>query len=238
MYELLKKAGSGDTESLKILTEKNAPLVYSVASRFENRGYEADDLHQIGMIGLIKAIRRFDTSYDVKFSTYAVPLIAGEIRRFLRDDGIIKVSRRYKELSSAANSISRELSALLGREPTLGEIADKLGVDTCTLTEALNACNPCDSLDRNVSEDGKGELLLLDTISEDKTLSQDDRIALNCALSQLGSRERAVIAYRYFMDETQVNVAKRLGVSQVQVSRIEKKALAMLKEMLYNGETR
>ncbi len=237
MYELLKKAGHGDRESLDILTRKNSGLVYSVASRFEGRGYDSEDLQQIGMIGLIKAIRRFDASYDVKFSTYAVPLIAGEIRRFLRDDGIIKVSRRYKELVTAANQASRELSTLLLREPTIGEIAEKLGVDTYILTEALNSANPCDSLDRSVSEDGKGDLLLLDTISEDKPFSEDDRIALNCALSHLGSRERTVIAYRYFMDETQVTVAKRLGISQVQVSRIEKKALTLLKEILYNGET-
>lgn len=237
MYELLKKAACGHQESIRILTQKNARLVYSVASRFENRGCETEDLHQIGMIGLIKAIRRFDASYDVKFSTYAVPLIAGEIRRFLRDDGIIKVSRRYKELAGMASKASRELSLTLMREPTLGEIAQKLKVDTYTLTEALNACTPCDSLHRNVSEEGKGEMLLLDTIAEDKEVSDDDTIALNCALSKLGSRERAVIAYRYFMDETQVSVAKRLGISQVQVSRIEKKALGVLRSLLCNGET-
>ena len=237
MYELLKKASCGHMESLKILTQKNAGLVYSVASRFENRGCETEDLHQIGMIGLIKAIRRFDASYSVKFSTYAVPLIAGEIRRFLRDDGIIKVSRRYKELVTAANQLSRELSADLMREPTLSEIAERLGVDTYSLTEAYNACAPCDSLYRSLSEEGKGELLLLDTVTEEKTLSDDDRIALNCALSKLGSREREVIAYRYFLDETQVSVAKRLGISQVQISRIEKKALDALKGLLHSGET-
>ncbi len=237
MYELLKEAQNGNEESMNLLTSKNAGLVYSVASRFENRGYEAEDLHQIGMIGLIKAIRRFDTSYEVKFSTYAVPLIAGEIRRFLRDDGIVKVSRTYKELSSAAAAVSAQLSTELMRDPTLTEIAQRMDVDLYTLTEAVTACSPCDSIYRTVSDEGKGEVLLLDTLKQDEETCRDDIIALNCAVQKLDKRMREVIAYRYFMDETQTSVAKKLGISQVQVSRIEKKALSVLKGMLYNGET-
>ena len=231
MYDLLKKARDGSRESLEILTQKNAGLVYSIASRFDGRGYDIEDLRQIGMMGLIKAVRRFDTSYNVKFSTYAVPVIAGEIKRFLRDDGIIKVSRRYKELSMAAKAAAKELGSSFMREPTLKEIADKLGVDIYTLTEATEACMPCDSIYRTVSSEG-GEVLLMDKLMGDDDSSLADRAALRYAMQSLDERSRSVIAYRYFMDETQTNVAMRLGISQVQVSRIEKKALCALKGML------
>ncbi len=232
MYELLKEAKTGDKKALEELTRKNAGLVHSIAVRFENRGCDLEDLRQIGMIGLVKAIRRFDESYDVMFSTYAVPVITGEIKRFLRDDGMVKVSRRYKELSMAAASASRELSAIYMREPTLAEIADKLGVDIYTLTEATEACSPCDSIYRPVNNSDKSEMYLMDVLKDECDLISVDKISLSDAISRLNERERFVVAYRYFMYETQANVAKRLGISQVQVSRIEKKALINLKEML------
>jgi len=232
VYNLIDLAKKGDKGSLEKLVKANEGLVWSVVKRFLNRGYDGDDLYQIGMIGLIKAIRRFDNSYAVKFSTYAVPLITGEIKRFLRDDGIIKVSRHYKEIASKASAVASRLSVDNLREPTMSEIACELGVDVYTLSEAMEACSPCDSIYRTVSEDGKNETYLLDKIFGDDGTSLSDNVSLRCAISSLGNRERTIIAYRYFMDETQSKVAKRLGISQVQVSRIEKKILNYLKDNL------
>ena len=232
VYTLIESAKSGCKDSLCKIVAENSGLVWSVVKRFAGRGYEGDDLYQLGCIGLIKAARRFDSSYGVRFSTYAVPLIAGEIKRFLRDDGMIKVSRRYKEIATKAAAVSARLSSEYMREPTMGEIASEIGIDIYELTEAMEACMPCDSIYRTVSEEGKNEMYLLD-----KLLGRDDSLiadtaALKCALEALPEREKKIIAYRYFMDETQSKVASRLGISQVQVSRIEKKVLERLKNAL------
>lgn len=232
MYDLIDSAKNGDKESLEQAVKSNTGLVWSVVKRFLGRGYDSDDLYQIGMIGLIKAIRRFDDSYGVRFSTYAVPLITGEIKRFLRDDGIIKVSRHYKEIATKAAAVVSMLSVRNLREPTMSEIAQELGIDVYTLSEALEACSPCDSIYRTVSEDDKNETYLLDKLQGDDGTALADKVSLRCAVSGLGERERKIIAYRYFMDETQAKVAARLGISQVQVSRIEKKVLAYLRESL------
>ncbi len=232
MYDLIESAKKGDKLSLEELVKKNSGLVWSVVKRFLQRGYESDDLYQIGTIGLIKAIERFDPSYEVRFSTYAVPLITGEIRRFLRDDGIIKVSRHYKEINNRAQAVKSNFEARNMREPTLSEISAEMGITVFELTEAMEACTPCDSIYRTVCEDGKNEVYLLDKIigSEDSALL--DKASLKCAIDELDERERAIIAYRYFMDETQTVVAKRLKISQVQVSRIEKRTLQKIRKLL------
>lgn len=232
MYDLIESAKKGDKLSLEEIVKKNSGLVWSVVKRFLQRGYDGEDLYQIGAIGLIKAIERFDSSYEVRFSTYAVPLITGEIRRFLRDDGIIKVSRHYKEINSKAQAVRKSFEACNMRKPTLSEISTEMGITVFELTEAMEACTPCDSIHRTVCEDGKNEVYLLDKIagSEDSLLL--DKASLKCAIDELDERERAIIAYRYFMDETQTVVAKRLKISQVQVSRIEKRAIQKLREYL------
>jgi len=232
VYNLIEHAKQGDKQSLEDAVKANSGLVWSVVKRFCGRGHDPEDLYQIGVIGLIKAIRRFDTSYEVKFSTYAVPLITGEIKRFLRDDGMVKVSRRYKEIASKASAVSLRLAAEKLCAPSMSEIARELEIDVYLLTEAMEACTPCDSIYRTVSEEGKGEMYLLDKIfgTSDETMA--DKASLKCAIDRLTERERNIIAYRYFMDETQSKVAKRMGISQVQVSRIEKKVLMRLKESM------
>ena len=232
MYSLIQKAQEGNRDAMDNIIRDNGGLVRSIVTRFLGRGYDAEDLCQIGMIGLVKAVRRFDTSYDVKFSTYAVPLITGEIKRFLRDDGLIKVSRRYKEISLSARLETERYMKVNGREPTVGELADILSIDVYTLTEAMESARECESIYRTVSEEGRNEMYLIDKLSREETLTVTDRISLNFAVSTLDKRQRQIIAYRYFMDETQTTVAKRLGISQVQVSRIEKKALCALRDKL------
>ena len=232
MYSLIKEAQNGSREAMDSIIRDNGGLVRSIVTRFLGRGYDAEDLCQIGMIGLVKAVRRFDTSYDVKFSTYAVPLITGEIKRFLRDDGLIKVSRRYKEIALKARLETESYIKESGREPTIGELADALEVDVYTLTEAMESVRECESIYRTVAEEGRGEMYLIDKLSGEESLTVTDRISLNFAVAALDKHQRQIIAYRYFMDETQTTVAKRLGISQVQVSRIEKKALCALREKL------
>ncbi len=232
MYTLIETAKTGDKASLQKIVSENSGLVWSVVRRFSSRGYDPEDLYQLGCIGLIKAVRRFDTSYGVMFSTYAVPLITGEIKRFMRDDGMVKVSRRYKEINNAATTAKVALETELMREPTVGEIASRIGIDVYELTEAMEACTPCDSIYRTIGDDDKNETYLVDKLLGDDDCRLADKVALRCAIETLSEREKSLIAYRYFMDETQVKVASRLGISQVQVSRIEKKVLAVLKEQL------
>lgn len=223
-------AQNGGKDALEKLVTENTPLVWSIVRRFCGRGCEAEDLFQIGCIGLIKAIRRFDTGYDVRFSTYAVPLIMGEIKRFLRDDGIIKVSRRYKELSACASAARAKLASRLNREPTVSEIAAEVGADAEELSCALEACSPCDSIYKTASDGEKKEMYLLDKLAcgdDGKTL---EKLDLSLAVENLTERERLIVKMRFFMDKTQCQVAKRLGISQVQVSRIEKKLLMRLRE--------
>ena len=230
-FNVLKRAREGDKDALDIIVRENEGLVWSVVRRFLNRGYDSQDLFQTGNIGLIKAVRKFDTSYGVKFSTYAVPLIMGEIKRFLRDDGMIKVSRKYKELTTRANTVREKLLSELMREPTLGEIADALGVDSAEITVAAEACSSWDSIYKTVHESDKSDVYLIDKLSNDDDGDDMlDLVSLKCAFETLTEREKIIIKMRYFMDKTQCQVAQRLGISQVQVSRIEKKVLSRLKE--------
>ncbi len=232
---LIKKAQAGDKEAQNLLVTSNLGLVRSVLKRFANRGYEREDLYQLGCIGLIKAIDKFDFSYDVKFSTYAVPMIIGEIKRFLRDDGMIKVSRSLKQTAGKIKMAKESLLKQLGREPTLQELSEELNLDKEEIIMALESNLQPDYLYDVIYQDDGSPVHVIDKISETKIEDQTeviDRIALMEVLSKLKPRERQIIIMRYFKDQTQMEVAKVLGISQVQVSRIEKKVLQNLKELL------
>ncbi len=236
---LIINAKAGDRQAQATLVEKNVGLVWSIVKRFQNRGYEVDDLYQIGSIGLIKAINKFDASYDVKFSTYAVPMIIGEIKRFIRDDGIIKVSRSLKEIASKARITKEILTKELGREPGVNEIAERMNVSPEELVLAIEAgCTP-ESLYSTVGEGDNTPILLIDRINADNNSSEVDlidKIAIRQILDSLDARERQIIILRYFKEKTQVQIARLLGISQVQVSRIEKKILKDIKhKMIANG---
>ncbi len=226
--ELILLAKNGDRQAQGMLVENNIGLVWSIVRRFQNRGHETEDLFQIGCIGLIKAINKFDTSYDVRFSTYAVPMIIGEIKRFLRDDGIIKVSRSLKEVSNKVRVVKEVLSKELGREPTINEMAQRLNICAEELVMAVEAGHSPESLFSPVSEGENSSLLLIDKLNDscnDDETDIIDKIALREVMDTLKPREKQIIILRYFKEKTQVQIAKMLGISQVQVSRIEKKIL-------------
>lgn len=233
--QLIIMANEGDKLAQSILVEKNIGLVWSIVRRFMNRGYETDDLFQIGCIGLIKAISKFDTSFDVKFSTYAVPMIIGEIKRFLRDDGIIKVSRSLKEASNKARVAKEVMSKELGREPTIGEIAERLNIPVEELVMAVEAGHTPESLFNPVGDGENSSLLLIDKLHDccnDDETDIIDKIALRQVMDTLKPREKQIIILRYFKEKTQVQIARMLGISQVQVSRIEKKILEDIRERI------
>lgn len=226
--ELILLAREGDRRARSILVENNIGLVWSIVRRFQNRGHETEDLFQIGCIGLIKAINKFDTSFDVRFSTYAVPMIIGEIKRFLRDDGIIKVSRSLKEVSNKVRITKEILIRELGREPSVSELAQRLDIPMEELVMAMEAGHSPESLFSPISEGDSSSLLLIDKINDscnDDEMDIIDRIALREIMDTLKPRERQIIILRYFKEKTQVQIARMLGISQVQVSRIEKRSL-------------
>ncbi len=233
--DLIKKAKVGDKQAQSILVERNVGLVWSIVKRFQNRGYETDDIYQIGCIGLIKAISKFDDSFDVKFSTYAVPMIIGEIKRFIRDDGIIKVSRSLKELSNKIRVTKEIMTKELGREPSINEISIRLDVAAEELVMAMEAnCSP-ESLYNTVGDSDSSNVLLIDKLnneSNDEEVDLVDKIDLRLVLNTLKPREKQIIILRYFKEKTQVQIAKMLGISQVQVSRIEKKILDEIKRKI------
>jgi RNA polymerase sporulation-specific sigma factor len=226
--ELILLAKEGDTHARSMLVENNIGLVWSIVRRFQNRGHETEDLFQIGCIGLIKAINKFDTSYDVRFSTYAVPMIIGEIKRFLRDDGIIKVSRSLKEVSNKVRITKEVLIRELGREPSVSELARRLDIPMEELVMAIEAGHSPESLFSPISEGDSSSLLLIDKLNDScggDEVDIIDKIALREVMDTLKPRERQIIILRYFKEKTQVQIARMLGISQVQVSRIEKKIL-------------
>ena len=228
--ELIRRAQAGDREASEVLVTENSGLIWSVARRFIGRGTEADDLYQLGCLGFLKAVDGFDLSYGTQFSTYAVPKISGEIRRFLRDDGAVKVSRSLKEQAMSIKVARNHLATALGREPTLQEISRQTGFSPEEIALAENATAATESIQRECGDEGFSlENILTDTESEEKMV---ERIALMQAISKLPEREEMVIRLRYFHALTQERVAKVLEVSQVQVSRIEKKALGHLRELL------
>lgn len=234
VMELLKKAKKGDREAKDELISLNLGLVWSIVKRFNNRGYELEDLFQIGSIGLLKAVEKFDFSYNVKFSTYAVPMIMGEIRRYIRDDRPIKVARSLKELAFKIQKTQEELTNTLDREPTVHELSDEIGVSVEELVMAMEASQSLVSLNDVAYQDEGSPIYLIDQINENEYRQNllFDRIALKEALSKLDKDERKIIILRYFKDMTQMDVARILNMTQVQVSRLERKVLAKVKELL------
>ena len=231
---LIQKSHEGDKEARARLVEENTGLVWCVVKRFYNRGVEMEDLFQIGTIGLLKAIDKFDLNYDVKFSTYAVPMITGEIKRFLRDDGMIKVSRSLKELSYKAYLCREKLQERFGREPSVTELAGELGVEPEELMAALDASSEVESLHKPIYQSDGQEVSLMDRLPwraepEEEIL---DHLLLKELLGGLEKEERQLIYLRYFADRTQAQAGKELGISQVQVSRLEKKNLKSMREQI------
>eukprot|EP00831_Metopus_contortus_P064889 TRINITY_DN5802_c0_g1_i10.p1 TRINITY_DN5802_c0_g1~~TRINITY_DN5802_c0_g1_i10.p1 ORF type:complete len:441 (+),score=78.14 TRINITY_DN5802_c0_g1_i10:586-1908(+) len=232
--ELLSKARDGDSDAMNKLIEMNLPLVMSISKKFLNRGYEYEDIFQIGSIGLVKAINNFDLNYNVKFSTYAVPMIIGEIKRFLRDDGMIKVSRNVKSLARKINIYKEELSKKLKRVPSIEELAEYAEVEKEEIVFAIESSNNLQYLYDTIHQDDGAPILLIDKLTEEKKCDDNliEKIALKEALRSLDEKARQIIMLRYFKDKTQIQVAKMLGISQVQVSRIEKKVLSQMKRKL------
>lgn len=230
----IERAQQGDKTAQEILVQRNTALVKSLVKKFLNRGHEYEDLFQLGSIGLIKAIKNYERKYNVRFSTYAVPMIIGEIKRFLRDDGMIKVSRSLKELVSKAMAAKEQLKSTLGREPGIAEIAEAVGTNPEELVYALEAVRTPASIYDVIYEDEDNPILLIDKMAEEDSQVTEvmDRITLNDLLSRLDKREQIIITLRYFKDKTQSDIAKMLGISQVQVSRIEKKVLIKMREMM------
>lgn len=230
LTELILRSQQGDKEASEQLVTENAGLIWSVAKRFLGRGTEADDLYQLGCLGFLKAVEGFDLNYGTQFSTYAVPKISGEIRRFLRDDGAVKVSRTVKEQAATIKIARAALTASLGREPTLTELTEKTGLTPEEIAFAEAATAATESIQRELGEEGFAlEQILTDTESEEVMV---ERISLRQAIARLPEKEKTVIQLRYFHSLTQERVAKVLGVSQVQVSRIEKKAIQSLRALL------
>lgn len=227
---LLERVREGDKQAQSIMVEENMGLVYSIVKRFTNRGYEAEDLVQIGAIGLIKAVQKFNPEFNVQFSTYAVPMITGEIKRFMRDDGAVKVSRTLKENAMKGRRSEEILRIKLNRQPTIKEISDECGIDCESLIEAFEATVPPESIYESVYDNGEKEIQLVDMIDggtiEDGIIN---KVLVNDILKKLKKREREVLLLRYFRGKTQSEIASMIGVSQVQISRIEKKAIEKIR---------
>lgn len=232
-YRLISLAQSGDKESLERLVLQNKGLIWCVVRKFSGRGIESDDLFQIGAIGLIKAINKFDASFNVEFSTYAIPMILGEIRRFLRDDGIIKVSRSLKETAVAAKAAAERISTEKGRDATVNEIADAICKTPDEVMLSLEATQPTESLYKTVNDSESSPILLIDKLHSQNPHNEErflTSIALKQAIEKLPVKEKQILLLRYFKEKTQSEVARIMGVSQVQISRIEKKLLGVLKQ--------
>ena len=228
--QLIQRSQAGDRTATEQLVVDNSGLIWSVARRYFGRGIDPDDLYQLGCVGFLKAIAGFDTAYGTQFSTYAVPKIAGEIRRFLRDDGSVKVSRSIKERAACIKMARQRLTARLGREPGVSELAAELGLTPEEIASAETATASAESIQRQTGEEGFSLEDVLCTDGMEERIVES--LSLRAALAQLSGRERLVIDLRYFHALTQEKVAKIIGVSQVQVSRIEKKALANLRNYI------
>lgn len=232
-FELIRQSQSGDKSAKEQLIKIHSGLIWNVVRRFMGRGYETEDLYQIGAIGLIRAIDKFDFAYEVKFSTYAVPLISGEIKRFLRDDGMIKVSRSLKENQWKIKKMMEQLQHELGREPEIGELAQKLSMEPEEIMLSMEAAIEVESMEQSLyGNDGK-ELFLKDRMASEKNEQEElmNHLFLQQLLETLEERDRTLILLRYFENKTQNQVAEILGISQVQVSRLEKKILRQMKEI-------
>ena len=235
--ELIQTAHAGDKQARDQLVEENMGLIWSVVRRFLGRGYEPEDLFQIGSIGLMKAIDGFDTSFEVRFSTYAIPKITGEIKRFIRDDGMIKVSRTLKENGWKAAQASEHLKQQLGRDATLEEIAAETGITVEDLAMAMEANIEIDSIYKTVYQGDGKEIYLVDKLEDSGREREQllDSMVLKQLLEELPPEDAAIIRMRYFGEKTQTEVAKRLGITQVQVSRREKKILQKMRKQFLQG---
>ena len=229
--ELIKRSRAGDKLAREQVIKANMPLVYSIVKRFVGRGYDAEDLSQIGAIGLIKAVDNFNVNFEVKFSTYAVPVISGEIKRFLRDDGMVKVSRTLKENGIRIKRAAEMLAIQLGRDATLEELSAATELAREDIVMALEAGSEVESLHKTVFQKEGSEILLMDKIPSKKNESEHivNQILLEQLLGELGEKERKLIELRYFEDKTQTQTAKLLDMSQVQVSRLEKKIIGSMR---------
>lgn len=240
MYEndmkIIEKAQNGSKEDMTKLLNDNNGLIWSIVRRFSGRGYEIEDLYQIGSIGFIKAIQRFDTSFEVRLSTYAVPYILGEIKRFIRDDGPIKVSRSIKELNIRIMELQREYFNKNGKEITLEEISRELKISKEEITMALDSTRPVDSIENAKYTDSKTDktVSILEQIStgKDEQTEITNKIAIKNLINELEDKEKEIIMLRYYKQKTQMQVSKILGITQVQVSRIERKVLDNMRRKL------
>lgn len=240
MYEndmkIIERAQNGSKEDMTKLIEDNSRLVWSIVRRFNGRGYDIEDLYQIGSIGLIKAIQRFDTSFEVRLSTYAVPYILGEIKRFIRDDGPIKISRSIKELNIKIIELQKEYLNKYGKEITLEQLAKELKTSKEDIAMALDSARPANSIEDSQYRDNKTDktISLIDQLSSGKDEENEitNRITIKKLISELKDNEKEVILLRYYKGKTQMQVAKILGITQVQVSRIERKVLDNMKRKL------
>lgn len=237
MYEndmkIIERAQNGSKEDMTKLIEDNSRLVWSIVRRFNGRGYDIEDLYQIGSIGLIKAIQRFDTSFEVRLSTYAVPYILGEIKRFIRDDGAIKVSRSIKELCAKIGQIQKEYITKKGEEITVEELARELKVEKEEIVVALESQRTVESIDKNVYDDENGESKISKISNQkDETTILLNKLCVEELINNLETRDKKIILLRYYKRKTQTEVAKMLGITQVQVSRLEKRILSEMKEKI------
>lgn len=229
MRELIKRSQAGDQDARRQMVEGNTRLVWSIVQRFASRGADLEDLFQIGSIGLMKSIDKFDLSYEVKFSTYAVPMIVGEIQRFLRDDGMVKVSRSIRELSLKIRHTTDRHVKEHGVAPTLTEVAEMLEVKLDDVILASDALRDPASLHEQIYESEGDQITLMDQLRDDRSEKVFGHIPLRDVISRLNKRDQSIIYMRYYLDYTQSDIAKRIGISQVQVSRLEKKILTQLK---------
>lgn len=232
--KLLELAHDGDKAARDTMVKENMGLIWSIVRRFNNRGYELEDLFQIGSIGLMKAIDKFDTSFEVKFSTYAVPMITGEIKRFLRDDGLIKVSRSIKENGAKIKQARERLQAERGRDITLQELSEETGMERTEIVMALEANGEVESIYKTYAPENGKETCLADRLPQEKDSHEVliNHMLLEQLLKELKQEERQLIQMRYFEECTQMQVAEKLGISQVQVSRMEKKILLSMRKKL------
>lgn len=230
--ELIRRSRAGDKLAREQVIKENMPLVYSIVKRFKGRGYEVEDLSQIGAIGLIKAVDNFNMNFEVKFSTYAVPMISGEIKRFLRDDGMVKISRTLKENGVRVRRAAESLAAELGRDATLEELSAATELKKEDIVMALEAGNEVESLHKTVFQKEGSEILLMDRIPSEKNESEAvvNQLLLEQLLEELDERERRLIELRYFEEKTQTQTASLMGMSQVQVSRMEKRVLGSMRK--------
>ncbi len=232
---LIERAQAGEKEAREVLIEQNLGLVHHIVKRFLGRGYEAEDLFQIGVIGLIKSIDKFNTEYDVKFSTYAVPLITGEIKRFIRDDGMVKVSRTLKENGMRVKYARERLGNRLNREPTLEEVAREAALSVEEVVLAMEANVQVDSIYKSVYQNDGNEIFMVDQLADEKQNEQEsvlNHLVVNQLIEDLPQKEQKLIRLRYYQEKTQTEVARVLGISQVQVSRLEKKILMDMRQKM------